>query len=409
MLGGDIYELDNTITGLNTVWADTIQGTPADYFSNVRSNIQTQIDNIVYNPSTVGPKGDVGPQGPIGPQGIQGIAGINGIDGTNGTNGSKGDQGLQGIQGLKGDQGDPGPLPDLTDLNSAISSANSAASSANSAASSANSAATAAGVATTAAGVATGLASAATAAAIAAAAAASLRLGPQGPPGPPGGNGNNGNDGNDGEQGERGDQGPKGDQGDSYFTKLTNKVEYDVDANGSIVITNTFQDKTTTINDKSINITETALGSTDVMNITKSQINITDTGNSTQITKSYMTINNSATFSGISNSQVATGFVYSNINKPLVTLNTVNSQGYAGFLSASTNADKYDSRIYEGSPGSSNNQNGQGTLTFDCNKAKFKCSVQTNYYNDNFTLTPPSTRIGNSSEYTKLRYNNVVA
>ena len=48
MLGGDIYELDNTITGLNTIWADTIQGTPAEYFSNVRSNLQTQIDNIVY-------------------------------------------------------------------------------------------------------------------------------------------------------------------------------------------------------------------------------------------------------------------------------------------------------------------------------------------------------------------------
>ena len=76
MLGGDIYELDNTITGLNTIWADTIQGTPADYFSNVRSNIQTQIDNIVYTPSTVGAKGDTGPQGPVGPQGLQGLQGI---------------------------------------------------------------------------------------------------------------------------------------------------------------------------------------------------------------------------------------------------------------------------------------------------------------------------------------------
>ena len=32
MLGGNIYELDNTITGLNTIWADTIQGIPAENF-----------------------------------------------------------------------------------------------------------------------------------------------------------------------------------------------------------------------------------------------------------------------------------------------------------------------------------------------------------------------------------------
>ena len=108
MLGGDIYELDNTITGLNTIWADTIQGTPADYFSDVRSNIQTQIDNINWNPSTVGPKGDTGPQGIqgiAGTNGTNGLQGIQGIAGTNGTNGAKGDTGPQGIQGIAGTNG----------------------------------------------------------------------------------------------------------------------------------------------------------------------------------------------------------------------------------------------------------------------------------------------------------------
>ena len=102
MLGGNIYELDNTITGLNTIWADSIQGVPAEYYSTVRSDIQTQIDAIIYNPTT---RGETGPKGDARIQGIQGFTvpkgdqgqGIQGIQGFTGPKGDQGDRGLQGI------------------------------------------------------------------------------------------------------------------------------------------------------------------------------------------------------------------------------------------------------------------------------------------------------------------------
>ena len=46
MLGDEIYDLNNTITGLNTVW---------EYYTGIRSNLQTQIDNIVITAGAVGP------------------------------------------------------------------------------------------------------------------------------------------------------------------------------------------------------------------------------------------------------------------------------------------------------------------------------------------------------------------
>ena len=46
MLGRDIYERNNTITGLDSIYADIIQGNPVEYFENITSNIQSQINLI---------------------------------------------------------------------------------------------------------------------------------------------------------------------------------------------------------------------------------------------------------------------------------------------------------------------------------------------------------------------------
>ena len=45
MLGGDIYEINNTITKLVSIYADEIQGTRCKYYENITSNIQ---DKKIY-------------------------------------------------------------------------------------------------------------------------------------------------------------------------------------------------------------------------------------------------------------------------------------------------------------------------------------------------------------------------
>ena len=50
--------------------------------------------------------------------------------------------------------------------------------------------------------------------------------------------------------------------------------------------------------------------------------------------------------------------------------------------------------------------NGNGLLYFDANKAIFNCGIQSKYYNDTYTSTPPSTKIGNDTENICICYQN---
>ena len=68
MLGGDLYERNNTIPGLVSIYADEIYGNPAEYFENIRTNIQDQLDYITsHYPTTAGPTGNTEPIGNTGP------------------------------------------------------------------------------------------------------------------------------------------------------------------------------------------------------------------------------------------------------------------------------------------------------------------------------------------------------
>ena len=409
MLGNDAYELDNTITGLNSVWADQIQGVPAEYFTNVRSNLQTQIDNIVYNPSTIGPKGDtgsVGPQGPIG------------YTGPMGDTGPIGPTGPQGIQG---------PSADLTAVNTAISNSNdatykcnqaisnansavdscnsatyncnlaineshtatdncnsatskcnsatdackSATSSCNDASSSCNSATNKCKDATDvciAATVASGLA---TAAAAAAATAASLRFGPQGPVGPRGDRGPSGNDGNDGPEGP---QGPKGDHGDTYFSQNGTTLNY----TGSLSINDVFNSGTSIISGGGVNISAT------------------QSNYGTDITSNYLRT-----------------YYYdplTHIQKTLSSLGTdsTNNLGYVGFKSITSSASLYDSRIYEGSNGSTSYTNGQGVLTIQSGKTQFNCPIQSPKLSIQGDITQNSGYVGFKAINTTASYDSCI-
>ena len=60
-LGGDINDLQPTITGLKTVWCDEFQGNDGQYFTDVRDNIQHQIDvlnSVVTNSLNLVRNGD---------------------------------------------------------------------------------------------------------------------------------------------------------------------------------------------------------------------------------------------------------------------------------------------------------------------------------------------------------------
>jgi hypothetical protein len=310
------YEIDNTISGLNTVWADTIQGVPAEYFTNVRSNLQNQIDTIVYTPTTVGPKGDTGAVGPIGPIGYTGLT------------------------------GPTGPLPDLTNLNNAITKCNTATDTCISTTNTCNNSINACNQATNTCVtdtsnciIATSLCGAAIAAAGAATLVALSARGANGANGRDGENGARGDTGPAGPRGDRGDKGDKGDHGDSYFTQDGTTIKY----SGTIAATsNIFNDTTA------------------------------------YISGSGMEVNNANTNfkSQVSSYTISTNYQ----NKVLSVLgsDTINGRGYLGFKSLYSNAPTYDSRMYDESSGSSYPQNGTGSLAFDAQKAKFNCPVSTN-------------------------------
>ena len=107
-------EADNiTTTGIQSQYLNSV---PTSYIDGTRSNLQTQIDNILNGTSdgTVYIKGDTGAKGEKGDRGLQGIQGIQGIqgetqyggpEGPQGPKGDKGEKGEIGLQGVKGDDG----------------------------------------------------------------------------------------------------------------------------------------------------------------------------------------------------------------------------------------------------------------------------------------------------------------
>ena len=67
MIGIDTYESSvNTITGLDTIYVDEINGVPGQYFNGIRSNIQDQLDTIALK------------EGPTGFTGVTGVTGVTG-------------------------------------------------------------------------------------------------------------------------------------------------------------------------------------------------------------------------------------------------------------------------------------------------------------------------------------------
>ena len=83
-----------------------------------------------------------------------------------------------------------------------------------------------------------------------------------------------------------------------------------------------------------------------------------------------------------------------------------NPFGLLIFRVLSSKSPNFDSRIYEGSSTTSVND-AQGQLTIDSGKTLFNCPIQSTYYNDCYTVNPPSTLVGNSTEFLKLNYQNI--
>ena len=76
--------------------------------------------------------------------------------------------------------------------------------------------------------------------------------------------------------------------------------------------------------------------------------------------------------------------------------------------SLNSSSSSYDSRIYEGGTGSLTTANGQGKLVLEANNVETTGSLKSRYYNDSLTTSPPSTLIGNNTEYIKIRYENAL-
>jgi hypothetical protein len=446
------YEIDNTISGLNTIWADSINGVPGDYFTDITSNVQAQIDRIIYNPTIRGPQGPQGVQGPIGPVGPMGPMGYTGSIGPQGTQGpigpigpqgpmgytgaigpagsigSVGPQGPMGYTGYTGPTGSIGPIgytgpaADLTNLNNAISDCNSATNSCL-------------------AGITGVIASTVTFNAVLGAVNTALSLCTPGPPGAAGAGGAKGDTGPAGPRGDRGDRGDKGDQGDAYFTQNGQTISYSgtVSVNSPI-----FQDQTTQISGGSIVCGSTTSNYKTQVSNSSLSINYTNPLTNQQTSLSSIatdSVNNRAYFafkSSYSNAPLYDSRIYDdsygsntnqngqgkvNIDAKVVNLNAptqvnslkvftnTQSLGYIGFKGPTSNAPNYDSRIYENS-GTSQNADGKGTLTVDALNVNFSNSnIQSKFYNDYVYHLPPSydlpvTMIGNGTESICISYQN---
>ena len=91
-----------------------------------------------------------------------------------------------------------------------------------------------------------------------------------------------------------------------------------------------------------------------------------------------------------------------------VDLTSVNPFGCLYLRSLNSSSSSYDSRIYEGGTGSITSANGQGKLILEANNVETTGSFKSKYYNDSLTTSPPSTILGNDSEYIKIRYENML-
>jgi len=408
------YEIDNTISGLNTVWADTIQGVPAEYFTNVRSNLQQQIDSIAYNPSVAGPKGDTGPVGPIGPIGYTGPV------------------------------GQTGPVADLTNLNNTITRCNTATDTCISTTTTCNGSINASNQATnnckdvtktckddTDGCIAvTALCTTATAGCII---ATGVALSARGPPGASGGKGDKGDTGDKGDRGDKGDtgdKGEKGDHGDAFFTQNGDILSY----TGKLNVNNVFNDSTTSITGTDVKINSVTSSYATQMNNHSLNVNYQNNpvaflnGDSVE-GKGYVGLKSPFSTAplydsriyedsfGSSSYQNGTGTLTFDAQyaffkcpiscPPISCTGSVTSKGFFGLKSAVSNATGFDSRIYDNSTGAST-LNGQGILTFDANKAVFNCPISSQYVNSKTatSTTPPSTYIGNDTEFIRVNYEN---
>ena len=199
-------------------------------------------------------------------------------------------------------------------------------------------------------------------------------------PGAPGAQGQQGVAGPTGPQGgsgSKGDKGDKGDHGDSYFTQSGNDIFYGSSNGGNLVLQDQFSDASV-LNNNSLSIV--------------SGISSGSYLYGSQMTKNKISIN----------------YVGNTATTPMVFLqnDTTNNRGYLGFRSPNTTANLYDSRIYESSNGSSGAYNGQGTLSFDANYINLNALVRSSYYNEYVGTTLPISKMGNSTEYILINYQN---